>query len=70
MAEHAVHVELPQVEILNRDLVVSVHTDGGMLGRLTISRGGIGWFPSQGQQERHLPWERFDRLVKMEFGES
>ncbi|RIK80542.1 MAG: hypothetical protein DCC68_10820 [Planctomycetota bacterium] len=69
MAEHAVWLkQTPEVEIVNKDLIVEVASDGEVLGKLTISRGGLGWFPKNAEYERHLSWERFDRLVRSEFG--
>ena len=68
MAEHVVRVEqVPEVEILNKDLVVAVDSDGEAFGRLTISRGGIGWYPKSAPIERALTWEQFDRLIRKEF---
>jgi hypothetical protein len=69
MPEHSVTVELPRVEILNKDMEVVVRADGEMFGHLTISRGGLGWFSSSDQLERPITWEQFDRFVKREFGE-
>ena len=69
MAEHTVWLkQTPEVEIVNKDLVVEVVADGEVLGKLTISRGGIGWFPKHAEHERHLNWERFDRVVRSELG--
>lgn len=68
MAEHTVRVEqVPEVEILHKDLVIAVESDGQALGRLTISRGGIGWFPKNAPMERALTWEQFDKLIRSQF---
>jgi hypothetical protein len=69
MAEHSVHVDLPRVEVLNKDLEIVVRADGEMFGRLTVSRGGLGWFSASDQLERPITWEQFDRFVKGTFGE-
>jgi hypothetical protein len=43
MAEHRIQIkQLPEVVILNKDLVVEISSDDEKLGDLTISRGGIG----------------------------
>jgi hypothetical protein len=69
MAEHLVHItDMPQLEIVNKDLVIAVAAGGEHLGRLTISRGGVGWFAKNDKQERHLRWEDFDRLIQRTFG--
>jgi hypothetical protein len=71
MAEHAVKiVEVPELTLGNADMKLAVHADETTLGHLTISRGGLGWFPSHGHQERHMTWEQFDKLIRKEFGEA
>jgi hypothetical protein len=64
MAQHSVRIrQVPEVEILHKDLVVAVDSDGELLGTLTLSKGGVGWIPSNGRQERHFNWEQFARMV-------
>jgi hypothetical protein len=71
MAEHTILItHVPEFEVLNTDLVVTVRADEGQFGTLKISRGGLGWHPRGAPLERHLTWERFDALVKHEFGEQ
>src|SRR5262245_53197141 len=58
MAEHKVQIErLPEVEIINADLKITVFSDGQKFGTLTISRGSMGWFPRDGKKEREIEWE-------------
>jgi hypothetical protein len=65
MAEHSVYVkESPEFEIVNKDLVIAVQANEEMFGRLTVSRGGVGWYPKGGEKERHFTWEQFDKLVR------
>lgn len=65
MAEHKVQIcQLPNVEIVNTDLVIAVDADGVRFGTLTISRGGLGWWPENGKKERPISWEEFDRMVR------
>jgi hypothetical protein len=69
MAQHSVQIDqVPSVEILHKDLEITVKSDGELLGRLTISKGGVGWYPANAQLERHYNWERFDRLVREDRG--
>jgi len=57
--------QMPGLEIVHKDLVISVNSKtGGKVGDLTISRGGLGWFPSGPSNERHFTWEQFARYVK------
>jgi len=61
MAKHDVQVELPRVSIGKSDAVFSIQADGHVRGRLTISRGGVGWLPIDGKKEIPLSWEAFDK---------
>ena len=67
MSEHRVHCELPAAEILNKDAKFDVSADEVHFGRLTVSRGGVGWFPANAPAERHLSWEKFDKLIQDHF---
>jgi hypothetical protein len=65
MAEHEVTIrQMPEVELLNKDLQISIKADGAAFGTLTISKGGLGWVPSGPSGERHFNWEQFARYVK------
>ena len=56
---------MPELEIIHKDLVITVNSASmGKLGELTISRGGLGWYPSGPSNERHFSWEQFARYVK------
>lgn len=69
MPEHRLRItQAPEFEILHRDLVIDVDADEELLGHLTVSKGGIGWFPRGAEYERHFTWEQFDRLVREERG--
>jgi hypothetical protein len=71
MAQHSVFVrQMPEVEIQNKDMIIHVEADGVSLGRLTISRGGVGWFSNRDQLERPFTWEQFDRCILQHFGEK
>jgi hypothetical protein len=65
MAEHTLEVvQVPVFEVLNTDLVISVKADEEQFGKLTVSRGGVGWYPRGGELERHFTWEQFARMVR------
>lgn len=70
MAEHRVKVVLPSVEVRNKDLRIRVKADGKAYGELTLSRGGLGWYPRSKARERHITWSQFDKLMRHEFGEE
>ncbi len=67
MSEHKVYVEFPTAEILNRDATFEIVADDARFGRLTVSRGGVGWFPHNAPVERHLTWEQFDQVIRRHF---
>jgi hypothetical protein len=64
--EHKIRIgQMPELEIIHKDLIISVSSESrGKLGDLTISRGGLGWFPSGPSNERRFTWEQFARYVK------
>ena len=64
MAEHEIHVNVPDMPVGKVDVTFSVTADGEAFGRLTVSKGGIGWFPRGPSKERHLTWEEFHRLIQ------
>jgi hypothetical protein len=65
MAEHEIRIsQMPEVEILHKDMIVEVRADGEKLGDLTVSQGGIGWIPNGPALERHFSWEQFVRCVR------
>ena len=64
MPVHRVEVSNIIAEVQNRNVVFQVYADEEKMGRLTVSRGGIGWYPSNSPNERRLDWEAFDQLVR------
>ena len=65
MAQHEVRItQLPDVEILHKDLCVSIASNGELLGTLTLSKGGVGWNPNNARLERHFNWEQFANMVR------
>lgn len=65
MAEHRIQIhQMPEVEIVNKDLVLAIYSDESKFGEITISRGGVGWVPSGPSNERHFTWEQFARCVR------
>jgi hypothetical protein len=69
MAEHSISVKFGQpIEIINRDLKITVRADGEVFGTLTISKGTIDWRPKKkwiGREEHsRLAWDHFDRVMR------
>jgi len=64
MAEHTVKVKLPKrVEVLGKDLEVSVARNGRRIGTLKISKGSLDWRGAYDQFSHVLYWERFAELA-------
>jgi hypothetical protein len=64
MPEHEIDMSVPDLPVGKVDVTFSVSADGEAFGRLTVSKGGIGWFPRGPSRERHLRWEEFARLIQ------
>jgi hypothetical protein len=64
MPAHRINLELPGVDIINRDAIFEIHQNGEMLGKLKVSRGTIEWVPRDHTLGHHLDWDQFDRLMK------
>jgi hypothetical protein len=57
----------PKREVGNSDVVFEVFTDdGGKLGELRISRGGVVWWPRDAKTRKfEMNWEQFrDRIER------
>jgi hypothetical protein len=64
MPVHNVFVDLPEREIGNSDVIFVIQEDGKKLGTITISKGGIEYFPANTQIPLKLNWTRFDNIMK------
>ena len=64
MAQHEIRLKLPAQQIVNSDAQFDVYADKEKLGTLTVSRGGIGWFPFNARNERHCTWREFARWME------
>jgi hypothetical protein len=67
MPKHELDLNLPRSTIVNSDAEVVVHSDGVLLGRLLISKGGVDWRPGNNKKFHYsLGWEQFARLMAEE----
>ena len=67
MSDHVVTVRHPKREVGNTDVVFEIFTDdGGKLGELRISRGGVVWWPKDAKTKKiDLTWEQVrDRVER------
>ena len=64
MATHQVELNIPhKIAISNVDHAIRVKRDGGLLGVLTISKGGIDWKRAHAHGSVSLSWKRFADLM-------
>jgi hypothetical protein len=65
MPAHEVKFQLTtKVVVAHKDVEIHVHTAGGKLGKLLVSRGNIEWRPANKSVKKHrLSWERFASLM-------
>ncbi len=64
MAKHDVKFEIPTCSLGNNDITVKVWSDEKLLGTLTLSRGGIEWYPKNAQTPYKHDWEDFDQAIR------
>lgn len=65
MPEHKISFDLPKQELSNVDANFYIHQDGKKLGQITISRGGIDYYPKHRKTNAiKLSWTRFDEIMK------
>jgi hypothetical protein len=63
MPKHSVKLNLPSTEIGSSDVIIDVTQDGGKLGTLKISKGGLDWTPRYAKIIS-LNWTQFDKLLQ------
>ena len=68
MATHEFVITIPPKEVLYKYVVFDVSGDNEPLGKLTVSQGGLGWYPANAPLERNLSWEQFDQMIGKHFG--
>lgn len=68
MAKHKVFFQLPKRELGKSDLIFEVFSDDEKFGTITISKGGLEWYPSNAKKPFRLEWSQFDRAIKSHYG--
>jgi hypothetical protein len=64
MPTHDLVLTVPDGIVVNKDVVISVYSDGEKLGEVRLSRGTIDWKPKKGQRNISMDWERFDEVMR------
>ncbi|MCA0206755.1 MAG: hypothetical protein LCH92_20620 [Proteobacteria bacterium] len=56
--------KMPQVEILNRDMVIDVEVDGDKLGEFRLSKGSVDFYKKGAKTKHHrLSWTELADLM-------
>jgi hypothetical protein len=64
MPKHNVYFSLPTRELGNTDIIIEVYGDEERIGKLTISKGAIEWYPANAKLPYKMDWTQFDRVIK------
>jgi len=65
MAQEVVISQMPNLELVNKDIILTVKEDGEIIGKLAISKGGIKWTP-RGKSVNVIEknWSQFDTAMQ------
>lgn len=64
MAKHNVFLDLPKREINKVDAHFYIHKDGEKLGQITVSKGGLDYYPANSKKPIKIGWTQFDKMIK------
>jgi len=64
MAKHNVYLDLPTREVNKVDAHFHIYKDNLKLGQMTISKGGLDYFPSNSKKPIRISWTQFDKMIK------
>lgn len=64
MAKHNVYFDLPEREIGKVDANFYIYQNKEKLGQITISKGGMDYYPSNSKKPIKISWSQFDKMVK------
>jgi hypothetical protein len=69
MARHNVYFNLPIRELGKSDIIIEVYSDEERLGKVTISKGALEWYPANAKKPYKMEWAQFDRAIKTYYGD-
>lgn len=64
MAKHNVFVNLPWRELGKADAQFEIYQNDMKLGKITISKGAIEWYPYKAKKPYKIGWTHFDKMIK------
>jgi hypothetical protein len=69
MPKHNVYFSMPKRELGKTDIIIEVFGDDDRMGKITISKGAIEWYPANAKKPYKMEWSQFDRAIKTYYGE-
>jgi hypothetical protein len=63
MPKHDITVIQPARTTLHSDYTVEIKSDNAILGKLSISKGGVDWLPKNAKKPWSYSWEQFAALL-------
>ncbi len=64
MAKHNVYLSLPTREMGKVDAHFFIYKDNQKLGQITISKGGLDYYPNRRKKPISIDWTQLDILLK------
>ena len=64
MPKHNVYFNLPTREVGKVDALFYIYRDDEKLGEITISKGGLDYYPSNSKKPIKLSWSQFDKMIR------
>ncbi len=64
MAKHNVYLDLPRREINKADAHFEIFKNYEKLSQLTISKGGLDYYPTNSKKPIKITWTQFDKMIK------
>lgn len=64
MAKHNIFVDMPRRELGKVDAIFEVFTNSKKSGTITISKGGLEWYPNAARKAYKVTWKQFDQAIR------
>ena len=65
---HNVEFMVPQRELGKVDIEFIISKDGGQLGKINISKGGIDYYPKNAKKPIRMTWTQLDSMFLQKRG--
>lgn len=64
MPEHKIYFDLPERELGKVDANFYIYQDGKKLGQITLSKGGMDYYPNKRKRPIKINWSQLDAMIK------